>query len=125
MFELLLSLLMLAMPANFPSSRVVDSKLVADAVVSVHDDAAVSMVGLVLPEKVLVCSVADGFERDSPQGQNPAPVSSLQTTWKAADNTSHTVTTPIVSTTPAGLERAIQLHTDLVRSMKIIYPPVP
>ena len=117
MFQLLFALLLAAMPANFPRSPIVESGRMGNAVVSVHADYSVSAVAL--SEKVVLCSVADARD-DSPQDP---PAACVSTTWQSVDNTAHTVSTPIVSTTPAGLARAIDLHTELVRQMKIIYPP--
>jgi hypothetical protein len=122
MLELLFALMLACMPANYPTSAAVSSKVYNDAVVTVHADGSVSMVGAVaLTERVLVCAVCDSIQDVA---QDPQ-VSSLSTTWKSVDNTNHTVNTPIVSTTPSGLERAIILHTELVRQMKVIYPPAP
>ena len=111
---------LLAIPFNFPTSPVIDSGEYSGTLICVHADASVSMVRAVLGEDSLVCSVADA--RSLPQGP-VAPVPTLSATWVSDDGSSHTVVTPIVSTTPSGLDSAIELHRELVRRMKLIYPP--
>lgn len=118
--NLILLLMAALLPSNFPASPAVNTQLRADHVLTVHADGSVSMVGVVASEQVLICSVCDA----TTDIQDPVN-SCLSTTWRSVDNTSHTVVTPIVSVTPAGLERAIALHTELVRQMKIIYKPLP
>ena len=121
MLELLLMLL-LSPPFNFPASPVVEQSVeLPNTLVCLHADQSVSMVSVVPGADQLVCSVADA--RSLPQGPAPAPLPSLSSSWVSDDNSSHTVSTPIVSTTPAGLDSAIELHRELVRRMKAIYPP--
>lgn len=57
------------------------------------------------------------------QGQDPMPATTLTTTWTDDNGVTHTVTTPIPSSTPAGLNRSRTLHLDMVRWMQQIYPP--
>lgn len=120
MFQLLVSLMLLCLPANYPASPIVDSTFVGDAIASVHADGSASLVGAVsLTEEVLVCSVANASQDDV----GDPPVANLTTQWKDDSGSTQTVSTPIVSTTPGGLDRAIEIHRDLVRRMKVVYPP--
>ena len=49
----------------------------------------------------------------------------LTTTWTDAKGVTHSVSTPIASTTPAGLNRAVQTHQALVTTLQGLYPPKP
>ena len=48
----------------------------------------------------------------------------LTTSWKDAQGGTHTVTTPIVGTTPAARKRCIELHEELVRALQALHPPI-
>lgn len=56
-----------------------------------------------------------------PLGGEPVPV--LTTTWCDEKGVTHTVTTPIVSQTEAGLTKALALHDKLVAVMQLKHPP--
>lgn len=55
----------------------------------------------------------------------PPEAPTLTTTWTDAKGVTHTVSTPIPSTTPAGLAKATQLHLQLVQTMQTAFPPAP
>jgi hypothetical protein len=100
---------------------VVWSQLCEDGVVAaLHVDGTMTATKLT-EEGVLVTSTT----ALAPQGTSNAPVPTVTTSYKDADGMTHTVTTPIPSTTPAGLESSMQTHRTLVRLMKQIYPPAP
>jgi len=119
MLELIFALLLAALPANYPAASVVESQLLGDSIVSVHADASVSSVTAMAAEKVLVCSVADAAG-DASTGD---PIPNLTTSWKDQQGGTHTVSTPIPSATPAGQQRAVQQHRELVGLMQQVYPP--
>ena len=58
-----------------------------------------------------------------PIGGEPVPV--LTTSWCDKDGVTHTVSTPIVSQTPAGVEKATKLHEQLVSILQAKHPPKP
>lgn len=53
------------------------------------------------------------------------PLPSLTTTYKDVGGATHTITTPIVSDTEAGLDKARKLHKRLVQMMQQDFPPAP
>jgi len=64
-----------------------------------------------------------GSSPQGPVGQGPLPT--LTTAWKDKLGVTHTVSTPIPSTTPAGLAKATQLHNSLVTLLQGLHPPAP
>lgn len=68
-------------------------------------------------------NLATSTTRD--QGQNPAPVPVLTASWVDAAGVTHTVNTPMPSTTPAAMTNAIQVHETLVKRMQALHPPRP
>jgi len=62
---------------------------------------------------------------DDPVPQNPAPVPMLRMKWTDVRGVEHEVTTPVASTTAAGLRRAVETHKALVEAMQALYPPRP
>lgn len=66
-------------------------------------------------------SSADAMIPQGPSTTGPTP--SITTSYKDEDGMTHTINTPIVSTTEAGLNAALETHRKLVRLMKGIYPP--
>jgi hypothetical protein len=73
----------------------------------------------VLSEGAIVTSTT------APQGQGPAATPTLTTTYTGADGSIYTVTTPIASTTPAGMKSAMTTHQTLLALMKVTFPPAP
>jgi hypothetical protein len=62
---------------------------------------------------------------DDPQVGIDASIPGLSTTWTDVLGVSHGVTTPVASSTPAGIRRAIETHKELVKAMQQLYPPRP
>lgn len=58
--------------------------------------------------------------RDDPQQVAQVPV--VRTKWFDADGMEHEVSTPVASSTTAGIERAIETHQSLVTAMQRVYP---
>lgn len=100
------------------STTFVDSGLM-----SVHADGVVSLVAID-EDGTLLASFAASGGVDTPQAFGD-PVPTLRTTWCDKDGVTHEVVTPIVSTTDAGLQRAINLHNQLVGIMQRAHPPKP
>ena len=90
---------------------------------SFHDSGVCSLVGMSAEGELLI-AVADNMNPEPvTQGQEPVP--HLTTSWTDVAGVTHTVSTPIASTTPAGLAKATQLHQTLVDLMQRNYPPRP
>jgi len=53
--------------------------------------------------------------------EEPVPV--IRTSWTSAGNVQHEVVTPVVSTTPAGIRKATEVHDALVANRQARYPP--
>jgi len=90
---------------------------------SLHVDGMESLSMFDIEENVLIASFATYGKMDPPQGQDPVPT--LTTSWCDKDGVTHTVTTPIVSTTEAGLQRALDTHNMLVNMQQRKHPPKP
>lgn len=111
-----------------PSPTEVDS--VQDPVVwsQVNDDGvvlALQQSGTLTASTVVE---AEGVFVTSTTASPPAdgdPVPSLSTTYTDTSGSVHTITTPIPSTTPAGLASAMTTHKTLVALMKQNFPPAP
>ena len=89
-------------------------------VLALHEDQSWSC-SMVDDEGQLSVSRADVA---TPQGQQ-AQVPVLTTSYVGTDGATHTVTTPVSSTTPAGLAAAGETHKRLVAWMQTTYPPRP
>jgi hypothetical protein len=63
------------------------------------------------------------FLDQSPMPQDP--VQMLTTSWVDAQGVTHTVSTPVISQTPAGVTRAREQHADTVKWLQGIHPPKP
>lgn len=60
------------------------------------------------------------------QGPMPQePVQTITTSWVDAQGVTHTVSTPVISQTPAGLQRAREQHEASVKWLQSKYPPRP
>ncbi len=106
--------------AQDPSDPIVWSQVQEDGVVlALHVDKTFTA-SKMTEEGVLVTS-----STAPPQGTGSAPTPMLTTTYKDRDDVTHTISTPVVSTTPGGMAAAITTHKDLVALMKAHYPPHP
>jgi len=89
-------------------------------VYAVHDSATVTAADLRGDVPQLSLST-----EGEPQGQGQAAVPVLTTSWTDTEGVTHSVQTPIAATTPAGLERACELHRVLVNLRQRANPPKP
>ena len=96
---------------------------VGDAFLNVHIDDSLSLV-TIAQDGTLLASFGD-MELPKSMMAVDDPVPTLTAQWCDADGVTHTVVTPIVSTTEQGLARALDLHTQLVRIMQNRHPPKP
>lgn len=120
MLEALCLFFMMLLPSL---SQPVSSVIIDDlTVMSVHQKGEVSLVSPIFEENVMAISVAE-LEGDPQQG--PEPVPHLTTSWVDNLGVTHTVTTPIPSSTPAGLKKSTDLHDALVKLMQAKNPPRP
>ena len=60
---------------------------------------------------------------DPPVQGTQGPTPALTAQWTDQQGVVHTVNTPIVSTTPQGIQTAVALHNRLVGIMQAQYPP--
>lgn len=106
---------------------VVWSEVDRDGLISLlFDDGSAVTMKLAADGGVSTSAADAAILRAPPQGPvGNAPTPSITTSYKDEDGMTHTITTPIVSTTEAGLDAAMQTHRKLVRLMKGIYPPAP
>lgn len=96
---------------------VVDAWTHAGGVLAFHIDRSVTFLNPT-PDGLGV-SIGDD-DADEPAAQQ---VPELRTSYKDANDATHTIVTPVVSSTPAGLRNAIETHQRLVEAMQAIYPP--
>lgn len=94
---------------------------------TLHADGTESLFGI-SADGVLVASFAsDGTQKNAaaqgPIGQQPVPT--LRSSWCDALGVTHEVTTPIDSSTSAGIDRATELHEKLVARLQAKHPPRP
>lgn len=108
---------------------IVATCVVDGTTVNVHADRMLSVVELADEGTPLASFAFEGREVDAetiapllPPG-DPLPM--LTTTWTDAQGVQHTVSTPIVSQTPAGLAAATSLHDRLVAIQQRAHPPKP
>ena len=74
---------------------------------------------------VTITSVGvDGVTLESTYTQGE-PLPSISTTWTDCAGVTHSVSTPIVSTTPTGTARAVEQHHIIVLALQRAYPPRP
>lgn len=107
-----------------PDSSMVSSQQLDGAVLTTWSDGLVLLVANDL-STYSVSSMSDETNR-VPQGPIlDAQTPMLTTTWTDANGVTHTVQTPIPSTTPSGLTKAIDLHNQLVAALQALYPPRP
>jgi hypothetical protein len=133
MLNLFASWMLLLLPVPISSAPsavdpgVVWSHVSSEGVVSMLFDDGSAATMLVDVEGTVTVSAANAaIAHALPQGPTTGgPIPTLTTAYKDEDGMTHTITTPIPSTTPAGLESALRVHRDLVRLMKGIYPPAP
>lgn len=91
-----------------------------------HKDGLISLVALQTVDGELVYSLAGESSAVSAAiGQNPAPTPTITTQWTDALGVTHTVSTPVPSTTPAGLAKAQATHDALVAALQAAHPPKP
>ena len=100
-----------------PIETIVDG----DILYAIHSPTVVSATRF--DDGVIQSSLAIDGPTDPPQGQAPVPV--LTTTWTSADGVTHSVSTPVASTTPAGLANAEEIHHTLVTLRQRRDPPRP
>lgn len=94
---------------------------------TLHADGTESLFGIDA-DGVLVSSFASDGSAKNQATQGPIgsqPVPTLRTSWCDALGVSHEVTTPIDSSTPAGIDRATDLHEKLVARLQAKHPPRP
>lgn len=85
-------------------------------VFALHASGAFTNSGIVDGELVTSTSArAPVFALDEP---------TVTTSWKDAQGGTHTITTPIVGTTPAARARCIALHEELVKALQALHPPI-
>jgi hypothetical protein len=86
----------------------------ATTFLSYHEDGIVS-----------VASVAEDrlFVSWSGQQGGGDDLARLTTTWTDANGVTHSVATPIPSTTEGGIEKSLELHQKLVKKLQTLYPP--
>lgn len=82
-----------------------------------------SLIGVSNDGDILASTGKDGINTEEPQGSEPVP--HLTTSWVDARNVTHTVVTPIASSTAAGVQRAFELHEKLVELLQRAHPPKP
>ena len=120
-------LLLAGLAAQSPQQRI--EELGEPLSVVICDDAifAVHATGVSLSslddDGRLIGSVATRGARHAQGTGDPVPT--LTTSWCDKDGVTHTVSTPIVSTTEAGLARATTLHNRLVAIQQAQHPPKP
>lgn len=115
LFAVFLVLFGYDMPAPVEVLSVSDKGVVS----SMHENGMLSAV-LVSPETGdISISVAD----EEGDHQDPAPVPHLSTSWRDRNGMTHTVTTPVPSSTPSGVRAAMATHQTLVNTMQAVYPP--
>lgn len=101
---------------------IVMTTVVDGVVVNVHANLTLSTFDYIPEENVLLTSfAASGALPGGPNDQLPT----LTTSWVDAQGVTHTVATPIPSTTPDGLQRATDLHRRLVGILQAAHPPRP
>lgn len=92
---------------------------------TLHANGSESLFG-VADDGTLVCSFATTGGKDGPQGPiGSQPVPTLRSSWCDALGVTHEVTTPIDSSTAAGIDRATDLHEKLVARLQAKHPPRP
>ena len=118
--------IMLLLLATASAQEVQWSTKVGDVIVTQYDDGSMVAMSVVDPGEI-VTSYADATTKQSPiQEQGPqAPTPTLTTSWTDKSGVVHTVSTPIPSTTPSGLQKASALHNTLVDIMQGAHPPRP
>lgn len=85
-------------------------------VFALHASGAFTNSGIVDGELVTSTSArAPVFALDEP---------TVTTSWRDANGGTHTITTPIVGTTPAARARCIALHEELVKALQALHPPI-
>lgn len=121
-------------PASQDPNPILATSIVDGVPVNVHANGMLSAVAFIVDEGTPLASF--GFEgvtvdpaevaKMLPQGpMGTAPTPTLTTTWVDAAGVTHTVSTPIASSTPAGLKAATDLHEQLVQIMQRKHPPRP
>ena len=117
----------LAQRATIP---IVATAPLAGGVVAVHSDGSGTWVAIDQGE--LMLSIIDqrtgpgsgpSLSPESVQQGGTAPVSTVTSSWVDVNGQSRSVTTPIVSTTAQGVEKAIETHKRIVDAMQKLYPP--
>lgn len=123
MHVLLLFVLQLVFVSALPaqSDPPVWSQLAGDAILSTHASGELSVSCFLADEGVVLSSTTGAVQGGPP----PDPLPMLTTSWVDADGVTHTVSTPVASPTPAGIQRAINLHDQLVQLMRLGHPPAP
>lgn len=91
-----------------------------DALVNLHEDETVSMLS-VAGDDFVTSFYKAGLQGPIVGAETPA----ITTTWCDKKGVTHTVRTPIDSSTPAGIDRAVELHDKLVARMQQKHPPAP
>ena len=93
------------------------------AVWSLHADGTESLFGIATDGTLCSSFASTGSKPQGPIGAPPVP--QLRTSWCDALGVTHEVTTPIDSSTDAGVDRATALHEKLVARMQAKHPPRP
>lgn len=104
-------------PAKVTKQDPVKVWMEGPVVMAMFDDG--SFASGMMEEGVLIVSTADARVPQSPSGSVPT----ITTSYQDKNGATHTVSTPITSTTPAGLQSAKQTHQALVTMMQQLYPP--
>jgi hypothetical protein len=117
MLSFLLALCMFFAPAPAPQDP--DPLLVwmdGTVVMALHQDTNITA-SVLAEDGVIVTSTT------APQSPGGGTAPTLTTSYLDKNGATHTITTPVVSTTPAGLESAKTTHRALVQLMQGMYPP--
>jgi hypothetical protein len=95
------------------------------SVLTTHSSGDLSLSTVLDAECVVVTSHGRVGQLASTQSPPTDPIPVIRTAWVDKGGVTHEVTTPIVSSTEAGLQRAIDLHDRLVAIMQMGHPPRP
>lgn len=101
------------------------SRCGTDGFIAWHSPATATLFRLPAGGEPLAISIMDDDPRSKEQGITGGPLPTLRTQWVDADGVEHEVSTPVQSTTQAGVRRAVQTHEALVAALKALHPPAP
>jgi hypothetical protein len=100
------------------------SRVGTDGLLAWHSPTSSTLFRLPAGEPIAI-SIATDDPRSKEQGITGGQLPTLRTQWVDANGVEHEVTTPVQSTTEAGIRRAVQTHEALVDALKTLHPPAP